>query len=83
MLYAIHILLTAASVSFYRLLDEKGTILKTLERIMDMHFSQHNMVLVEKGSLGAAVKLLPCDHESMDSSPENSLLHKCMKRLCT
>jgi hypothetical protein len=27
-----------------------------------------------KGSLGAAVKLLPCDHEVMGSSPENSLL---------
>jgi hypothetical protein len=34
-----------------------------------------------KGSLGAAVKLLPYNHEVMGSSPENSLLHKCMKKL--
>jgi hypothetical protein len=26
-----------------------------------------------KGSPGAAVKLLPCDHEVMGSSPENHL----------
>jgi hypothetical protein len=36
-----------------------------------------------KGSPGAAVKLLPCDHEVMGSSPENSLLHKCRGMLCT
>jgi hypothetical protein len=32
---------------------------------------------VWKGSPGAAVKLLPCDHEVMSSSPENNLLQKC------
>ena len=36
-----------------------------------------------KGSLGAAVKLLPCDHEVMGSSPGNSLLQKCRERLRT
>jgi hypothetical protein len=29
------------------------------------------------------VKLFPCDHEVMSSSPENSLLHKCRERLRT
>jgi hypothetical protein len=33
-----------------------------------------------KGSPGAAVKLLPCDHEVMRSSPGNSLLQKCRER---
>jgi hypothetical protein len=28
-----------------------------------------------------SVKLLPCDHEVTDSSPENSLLQKCRARL--
>ena len=36
-----------------------------------------------KGSLGAVVKLLPCDHEVMGSSPGNSLLQKCRERLRT
>jgi hypothetical protein len=36
-----------------------------------------------KGSDGIAVKLLPCDHEVMGSSPENSLWWKCRERLCT
>lgn len=36
-----------------------------------------------KGSLGAAVKLLPCDQEVTGSSPGNSLLHKCRERLHT
>jgi hypothetical protein len=36
-----------------------------------------------KGSPGAAVKLLPCNHEVMGSSPENRLLQKCRERLCT
>ena len=36
-----------------------------------------------KGSLGAMVKLLPCDHEVMGSSPGNSLLQKCRERLRT
>jgi hypothetical protein len=30
-----------------------------------------------------AVKLLPCDHEVMGSSPENRLLHKCTELLRT
>jgi hypothetical protein len=34
-----------------------------------------------KGSRSATVKLLPCDHEIMSSSPENSLLQKCRERL--
>ncbi|XBH87655.1 hypothetical protein VPH35_075074 [Triticum aestivum] len=33
--------------------------------------------------LGAVVKLLPCDHEVMGSSPGNSLLQKCRERLRT
>jgi hypothetical protein len=28
------------------------------------------------------IKLLPCDHEVMGSSPENSLLQTCRERLC-
>jgi hypothetical protein len=36
-----------------------------------------------KGSLGAAVKLPPCDHEVTGSSPGNSLLQKCRERLRT
>jgi hypothetical protein len=39
--------------------------------------------LAGKRSPGAAVKLLPCDHEVMGSSPGNSLLQKCRKRLHT
>ena len=38
---------------------------------------------VLKGSLGAVVKLLPCDHEVTGSSPGNSLLQKCRERLRT
>jgi hypothetical protein len=34
-----------------------------------------------KRSPGAAVKLLPWDHEVMGSSPGNSPLHKCRERL--
>ena len=34
-----------------------------------------------KGSLGAAVKLLPSDHEVTGSSPGNSLLQKCRERM--
>jgi hypothetical protein len=34
-----------------------------------------------KGSPDAAVKLLPCDYEVMDSSHENNLLQKCRKML--
>jgi hypothetical protein len=36
-----------------------------------------------KGSPGAAVKLLPCDHEVTGSSPGNNLLQKYMERLRT
>jgi hypothetical protein len=36
-----------------------------------------------KGSLGAAVKLLHCDHEVIGSSPGNNLLQKCREMLCT
>ena len=42
-----------------------------------------NVSLSSKGSLGAVVKLLPCDHEVTGSSPGNSLLQKCMERLRT
>jgi hypothetical protein len=35
-----------------------------------------------KRSPGTAVKLLPCNHEVMGSSPENSLLYKCREKLC-
>ena len=38
---------------------------------------------MEKGSLGAVVKPLPCDHEVTGSSPGNSLLQKCRERLRT
>jgi hypothetical protein len=34
-----------------------------------------------KGSPGPAVKLLPCDHEVMGSSPGNKLLQKCSRTL--
>jgi uridine kinase len=36
-----------------------------------------------KGGHDTAVKLLPCDREVMVSSPGNTLLQKCRKRLCT
>jgi hypothetical protein len=39
--------------------------------------------LALKGSPGTAVKLMPCDHEVMGSSPGNSLLQKCRERLHT
>jgi hypothetical protein len=39
--------------------------------------------LILKGSPGTTVKLFPCDHEVMGSSPRNSLLQKCRERLCT
>jgi hypothetical protein len=38
---------------------------------------------LRKGSPGTVVKLLPCDHEVMCSSPGNRLLQKCRERLCT
>lgn len=42
-----------------------------------------NQIIYFEGSLGAAVKLLPYDHEVTSSSPGNSLLQKCMERLRT
>jgi hypothetical protein len=36
-----------------------------------------------KGSPRVAVKVLPCDHEVMGSSPRTSLLQKCRERLRT
>jgi hypothetical protein len=42
-------------------------------------FSIGIVFIFQKGSPGAAVRLLPCDHEVMDSSPKNSLLQKCRK----
>jgi hypothetical protein len=36
-----------------------------------------------KGSPGTEVKLLPCDHEGMGSSPVNNLLEKCKEKLRT
>jgi hypothetical protein len=44
---------------------------------------KHNDSRKMKGSPGATIKLLPCDHEVMDSSPGNSLLQKCRERLRT
>jgi hypothetical protein len=43
------------------------------------HLKELNM----KGSPGAVVKMLPCDHEVMGSSPRNNLLQKCKERLRT
>jgi hypothetical protein len=40
-------------------------------------------VYESKGSPGAMVKLLPCDHEVMSSSPGNGLLQKCREMLHT
>jgi hypothetical protein len=40
-------------------------------------------VLLGKGSPDVAVKLLPCDHEVMGSSPGNNLLQKGRERLHT
>jgi hypothetical protein len=34
-----------------------------------------------KGTPGAAVKLLSCDHEVMGSNPGNNLFRKCRKKL--
>jgi hypothetical protein len=48
-----------------------------------VHLLQYFNYLHTKGGLGAAVKLLPCDHEVMGSSPGNSLLQKCWERLHT
>ena len=41
------------------------------------------MIVKLKGSLGAAVKLLPCDDEDTGPIPGNSLLQKCRERLRT
>jgi hypothetical protein len=46
-------------------------------------FLEDSLVSVKKGSPGAVIKLLPCDHEIMGSSPGNSLLQKCRERLRT
>jgi hypothetical protein len=35
------------------------------------------LIIHHEGKPDAAVKLLPCDHEVIDSSPGNSLLQKC------
>jgi hypothetical protein len=47
------------------------------------NFNPACTVQYKKGSPSTAVKLLPCDHEVMDSSPRNSLLQKCRERLRT
>jgi hypothetical protein len=48
---------------------------------LNMHFFIQQIVVVASPSV--AVKLLPCEHEVMGSSPENSLLQKCREMLCT
>jgi hypothetical protein len=45
----------------------------------DLHL--FSVLLLERP--GVAVKLLPCDHEVMGSSPGNSFLQKCRERLRT
>jgi hypothetical protein len=52
-------------------------------KIIQYMFLEDSLVSVKKGSPGAVIKLLPCDHEIMGSSPENSLLQKCRERLRT
>jgi hypothetical protein len=43
----------------------------------------NSIVLLEGEPWHSCKKLLPCDHEVMGSSPENSLLQKCRERLHT
>lgn len=47
------------------------------------YYLYYVVIFFLKGSLGAAVELLPCDHEVTGSSPGNSLLQKCRERLRT
>jgi hypothetical protein len=42
-----------------------------------------HMIFPSEGEPRHSVKLLPCDHEVMGSSPGNSLLQKCRERLRT
>jgi hypothetical protein len=42
-----------------------------------LRFFNYMAANIMKGSPGTAVKVLPCDHEVMGSSPVNSLLQKC------
>jgi hypothetical protein len=52
-------------------------------KIIQYMFLEDSLVSVKTGSPGAVIKLLPCDHEIMGSSPGNSLLQKCREMLRT
>ncbi|XBH85674.1 hypothetical protein VPH35_073528 [Triticum aestivum] len=64
-------------------LHPKGIYSFQVVNVIPIVIHTFSFIQFGKGSLGAVVKLLPCDHEVMGSSPGNSLLQKCRERLRT
>jgi hypothetical protein len=58
-------------------------MLQTINSAIEVSSTFFLTLMFPKRSPGAAVTLLPCDHEVMGSSTRNSLLQKCRKRLRT
>jgi len=53
------------------------------QQFKSISFAVWDVGCQDKGSLGAVVKLMPCDHEVTGSSPGTSLLQKCREKLHT